>query len=137
MSTRIWLNIDTPLLRVQVKGFQCSLLTEPFQLILMFSSSIVSDNYTKYNNEQIGKELKQTSMNTHLWPGYPSEYLLFIQEPNASRTALLAKFSDAISSSPYVCLCFSFFIIENTWKTKQSMEILRILHHWSYKYMTI
>lgn len=53
----------------------------------------------------------------YLCPGYPSEYLLFIQEPRASRTALLAKFSDAISSRPYICLCFSFLMMENTWNT--------------------
>lgn len=48
---------------------------------------------------------------TYLWPGYPSEYLLFRQEPRASRTARLAKFSEAISSSPTLCLLLSFLMM--------------------------
>ena len=50
-------------------------------------------------------------MPTHLWPGYPSEYLLFKQDPRASNTARLAKFSEAISSNPTLCRLLSFLMM--------------------------
>lgn len=34
-----------------------------------------------------------------------------MQDPRASRTARLAKFSDAINSSPSLCRCFSFLMM--------------------------
>ena len=35
-------------------------------------------------------------------PGYPSEYLLVMTEPTASMTEADTKFSEGISSRPYV-----------------------------------
>lgn len=39
-----------------------------------------------------------------------------MQDPRASRTALLAKFSDAINSSPSFCRCFSFLMMLCTFR---------------------
>lgn len=43
----------------------------------------------------------------YLFPGYPSQYLFCMHEPRASSTARLVKFSEAMSSKPLICLCFS------------------------------
>ncbi len=48
----------------------------------------------------------------YLAPGYPSEYLLDITDPNASNTLLDVKFSLAISTKDSLCLTFSASIIE-------------------------
>lgn len=52
-----------------------------------------------------------------------------MQEPSASRTALLAKFSDAISSKPYVCLCFSFLMMLKTWRKKRERSLTSSHHN--------
>uniref|UniRef100_A0A0E9VDY3 Uncharacterized protein n=1 Tax=Anguilla anguilla TaxID=7936 RepID=A0A0E9VDY3_ANGAN len=46
-----------------------------------------------------------------------------MQDPSASRTARLAKFSEAISSRPNVCLFFSFLMISNTCRARRTWHI--------------
>lgn len=59
---------------------------------------------------------------------------MFKQDPSASRTAQLAKFSDAISSSPSLCRCFSFLMMLYTLGRERKLHLcqlfteVRVLH---------
>jgi hypothetical protein len=60
-----------------------------------------------------GQTTKQDAV-PYLFPGSPSEYLFVRHDPTASITALLVKFSEAMSSRPRNCRSFSFSMIEAT-----------------------
>lgn len=122
--TRQWLDIDTPLLSIQVECSQSPFLTKNFKLINILISTIVSGIQNKIISHKQSK-FKRGGGSGWVWhhhnitpgyllPGSPSEYLFVRHEPTASITARDVKFSEAISSRLLNCLFFSLLIISRT-----------------------
>ena len=81
--TRQGLHVHSPLVWVQMKRLQRSLLAQTLRHIDPFVPSVISR------------------------PGYPSEYLFVMTDPSASKIEAEVKFSDGINSNPFHCLSFS------------------------------